>query len=612
MKKIICTWLFIAAMIPASLNAQTVTVPVPSDAGGNEGNLNTAITNAINAGPGTLSNTVFTLDAGGYYILNGTVTVPATETLTIVGPDPGTTQATALPEIVLSSKVSAWRYTFDCFGDVSLKNVWLLYATTGNTQQSASFEIEDDTVQNTSGKGEVAKFEDVIFDYAPINGSVESRCQQLHVTFTNCYWRNNTDPHYVYYGRAISWPYSSTTWHTDTAVFVNCTFSNMGYGIMQEAPEWMDYLWLNHCTFLNINCHTIESQYWKWLNVSNCIFVNAWMLGDQHQGLVGRGAWPYPNGGTLNIDSLANAKYVTPNADTVQAITAYTDADRHILFTHSSYYIETWLTDWMDHGNSFSDTAGPTYKAHPQPIVSARTAAMFDTAVGGVKVWPHMNWDTTTLYGRATIGDSIYSPDPSANPGFVLPPTNETNIKAFLLGRWSTGANLDWSYNISDDENGVWPMNEDLSYSNSQLMTAAMGGFPLGDLYHWWPAEYTTWKAQEAAENDTLTNWLTNGLSGAAAVKERPGVLDKYALAQNYPNPFNPTTQINYSVPQNGYVTLKVFNVLGQEVATLFSGVQRIGNYHATFDGSRFASGVYFYHLQAGSVSITKKLVLMK
>jgi Secretion system C-terminal sorting domain len=85
-----------------------------------------------------------------------------------------------------------------------------------------------------------------------------------------------------------------------------------------------------------------------------------------------------------------------------------------------------------------------------------------------------------------------------------------------------------------------------------------------------------------------------------------------FELSQNYPNPFNPTTKIEYSVPQDGFISLKVYNVLGQEVATLFSGMQRPGNYTALFDASRLASGVYFYRLQAGNIQVTKKLVVMK
>lgn len=99
---------------------------------------------------------------------------------------------------------------------------------------------------------------------------------------------------------------------------------------------------------------------------------------------------------------------------------------------------------------------------------------------------------------------------------------------------------------------------------------------------------------------------------GTAVRELKNGVPSTYDMAQNYPNPFNPTTQINYSVPKSGFVTLKVYNVLGQEVTTLFSGKQQAGNYIATFDASRFASGVYFYRLQAGSFSSVKKMVLMK
>ena len=96
-------------------------------------------------------------------------------------------------------------------------------------------------------------------------------------------------------------------------------------------------------------------------------------------------------------------------------------------------------------------------------------------------------------------------------------------------------------------------------------------------------------------------------------VRENPNTKPvSYELSQNYPNPFNPTTQINYSVPKNSFVTLKIYNVLGQEVATLFAGNQRSGSYIATFDANKFASGVYFYRLQAGTFSSVKKMVLMK
>jgi len=85
-----------------------------------------------------------------------------------------------------------------------------------------------------------------------------------------------------------------------------------------------------------------------------------------------------------------------------------------------------------------------------------------------------------------------------------------------------------------------------------------------------------------------------------------------FALHQNYPNPFNPATQINYSVPRNSYITLKVYNLLGQEVLTLFEGVRKPGIYTAAYDGKELSSGIYFYQLQAENFLETKKLMLLR
>ncbi len=85
-----------------------------------------------------------------------------------------------------------------------------------------------------------------------------------------------------------------------------------------------------------------------------------------------------------------------------------------------------------------------------------------------------------------------------------------------------------------------------------------------------------------------------------------------FALEQNYPNPFNPSTNISYSIPNNSFVTLKVYDMLGNEVATLVNEDKEAGNYQVTFDASALSNGVYFYRLQANGFDITKKMILMK
>ncbi len=87
---------------------------------------------------------------------------------------------------------------------------------------------------------------------------------------------------------------------------------------------------------------------------------------------------------------------------------------------------------------------------------------------------------------------------------------------------------------------------------------------------------------------------------------------DVFYLGQNYPNPFNPSTSIKYSVPADGLVTLKVYDLLGKEVSVLVDEFKQAGTFDVVFAGSNFASGVYYYQLTAGEMTATKKLVLTK
>jgi hypothetical protein len=94
------------------------------------------------------------------------------------------------------------------------------------------------------------------------------------------------------------------------------------------------------------------------------------------------------------------------------------------------------------------------------------------------------------------------------------------------------------------------------------------------------------------------------------SVGAEPG---QFFLAQNYPNPFNPSTVIEFVVPRSGFATINVYNVLGQEVATVFKGNAEAGKINAArFDASSLAGGVYFYRIVAGSFVDTMKMLLLK
>jgi hypothetical protein len=137
-----------------------------------------------------------------------------------------------------------------------------------------------------------------------------------------------------------------------------------------------------------------------------------------------------------------------------------------------------------------------------------------------------------------------------------------------------------------------------------------MGSFPLGDLYHWWPAKYTAWLAQAATEHANILTMQTNGVTG---VEEQNSTIPlTYELSQNYPNPFNPTTNIEFTLPVRSEVRLVMMNMLGQEVKVITSGTYTAGSHSVTLDASSLASGVYFYKLQTANFSSVKKMVLIK
>jgi hypothetical protein len=90
------------------------------------------------------------------------------------------------------------------------------------------------------------------------------------------------------------------------------------------------------------------------------------------------------------------------------------------------------------------------------------------------------------------------------------------------------------------------------------------------------------------------------------------GIPSGYVIGQNYPNPFNPSTKIEYQVPTSGLVTLKVYNVLGKEVATLVNAQRSAGKYVVDFNARGLTSGIYFYTIKSGSFNETRKMILLK
>lgn len=97
-----------------------------------------------------------------------------------------------------------------------------------------------------------------------------------------------------------------------------------------------------------------------------------------------------------------------------------------------------------------------------------------------------------------------------------------------------------------------------------------------------------------------------------ADIDQQQIVNHKFSLNQNYPNPFNPITKIKYSIPQQSFVTVKVYDLLGREVATLVNEEKQMGYYETEFAGSNLPSGIYFYQLKANGFVESKKMILLR
>jgi len=114
-----------------------------------------------------------------------------------------------------------------------------------------------------------------------------------------------------------------------------------------------------------------------------------------------------------------------------------------------------------------------------------------------------------------------------------------------------------------------------------------------------------------ASALDSELNWYEN-LSIVSVESISNEVPNEFSLKQNFPNPFNPSTKIEYSIPEASFVQLKVYDILGNEVATLVSEEQSVGSYRADFSGDALSSGIYIAKLQAVDYIKTIKMTLLK
>ena len=204
----------------------------------------------------------------------------------------------------------------------------------------------------------------------------------------------------------------------------------------------------------------------------------------------------------------------------------------------------------------------------------------------------------------------------TGNDGIVLKyapenglPVELTNFSASINSsnvelRWSTATELNnKGFEIERKISNTW---ETIGFVNGKGTTTDLTNYQFADELKSLNQTSTVYYRLKQVDFDG-----TYSYSKEAAVNFNL-IINDFSLQQNYPNPFNPSTSINFSIPQNQQVTLKIYDILGNEVATLLNEAKQAGKYSVDFNASNLASGTYIYSLISGNYSQVRKMILIK
>ncbi len=478
-----------------------------------------------------------------------------------IQPDPSTSATTAHDRL----------FTFAGYQTtVDFENVYLLGIATDNTIN----EGDGVGIQVTADSVHLIVNNCVLEQWSQFGIAYQGNWDKL--TITNDVFRNFCNPGSDYTGEAIRFRNDLGHFPSDSVVIKDCTFLGInGYVAAVGITSYARYIDFEN----NTVCGVYKNPFFNmnatnWVNQHNIYYA-------AYAGGMANGEYPWWDriwapglGSVIDLDSMN------------QAI--------------SGYIVDTSAANWKT-------------LAEAARVIEVNNNIYFmpDSVAGFVTAWDDTAHGLDSIYTCGWMNDTTL--------GLFASHSNfhETGNKVGTDPGFGTGIAEMLGTTTVPSEDGIgmlaW-LTE--SRQNGDIATDFWG-------YHMQAPDYTSgnwepeWPLAERHSGDLhpSASYVAYGdPNNITAVKQGVApVADKFSLSNNYPNPFNPTTKIAYTVAKSGFATLKVYNVLGQEVTTLFAGNLTAGvNQFATFDGSRFASGIYFYTLRSAGNSITKKMVLVK
>ncbi|MFN1835156.1 glycosyl hydrolase family 18 protein [Balneola sp. MJW-20] len=238
-----------------------------------------------------------------------------------------------------------------------------------------------------------------------------------------------------------------------------------------------------------------------------------------------------------------------------------------------------------------------------QRTIEEKFSYAYEKGVGGMIIWEYTGSKNTLVpVIKAQLTGNL--PPVPATPEPISPSNGSNDVPSNVILDWN-GVENATSYHVQVSED------DDFGSLTEEINSVSATEYEIEGLenntdYFW------RVRSKNIAGNSAWSETFSFRVGSVSTSTEDPDDISEFSLSQNYPNPFNPITSIQYSIPQASPVELKVFNMLGAEVATLVSGQKAAGTYTVQWDATNFSSGIYIYRITAGNFTQTKKLTLIK
>jgi hypothetical protein len=223
--------------------------------------------------------------------------------------------------------------------------------------------------------------------------------------------------------------------------------------------------------------------------------------------------------------------------------------------------------------------------------------------------------ESGALSENITIGINIFQFDPN-NSGFYFNDDLFMFLGITVIGESSGMHGLDEFYYFNEGKHATLTIPISGAF-NTLLQILNLGLNDIGFGYYIGSLFYSSGLSFQVTSTDVILQLshfskFGGGRGSLVGLNEGNEKPLQFSLSQNYPNPFNPTTRINFTIPEAGFVTLKIYDAIGSEVKTLVSKNLSVGFHEVQFDAKKITSGIYFYELRTKNQTITKKMILMK